>query len=164
MWRGKTKTKQKNFSAHCLSLMSFCSHSPGTEGLCLTTAQMAWERSTWPGWRNALERHLGDCTSSPLMGNWSWSRGTTPPSSSSWKRCVSGLRKPLYGRIGFLSLLFLGCWEKNSRQGGSWKCECSWDLWDLKNLRELKAIVAHTSRSYWVTPKVFGYLVYQWRY
>lgn len=75
------------------SAQCFCCCSPGTGGLCLTTAQMAWERSTWPGWRNALEKHLGDCTSSPRMGSWSWSRDTMPPSSSSWKRCVSGLRK-----------------------------------------------------------------------
>lgn len=93
IWRNKTKTKQRNFSAHRLSPISFCYCSPGTDGLCLTTAQMACERSTWPRWRSALEKHLGDCTSSLLMESWSRSRGTMPPSSSLWKRCVSGLSK-----------------------------------------------------------------------
>lgn len=88
----QNKNKWK-FSAHCLSPISFCYCSPDTEGLCLTTAQMACERSTWPRWRSALEKHLADCTSSLLMESWSRSRDTMPPSSSLWKRYVSGLSK-----------------------------------------------------------------------
>lgn len=88
------KTKQRKFSTHCLSPISFCYCSPGTEGLCLTTAQMACERSIWPRWRNALEKHLEDCTSSLLMESWSQSKGRMPPSSSLWKRCVTKPSKP----------------------------------------------------------------------
>lgn len=157
VWKDKTKTKQRNFSTLCLSPMSFCHCCPGTEGLCPTTARMACERSTWPRWRNALEKLLGGCTSSPLMGSWSWSRATTPPSSYWWKRCGLSKTSSVWQDWCSFPLLFRLLRRKYQSRGTmKW-----WMVLRLMRLKELKRIEGYSDTykqvilGFWVTPKVW---------
>lgn len=107
---------------------------------------MACKRSTWPRWRNALEKHLGDCTSSLLMENWSRSRDTMPPSSSLWKRFVSALSKPFtvwqdWHSFPSSARLLRG----KQRSGGVVKW---WTLLRFRRIHESEVYVKPTNQSY----------------